>query len=88
VTAPQENPANGAVDPFADLSKLRLDQSFVEAGGAKKILTTVPVRKPRQQDFVRVHPDPAFREAFPIIELKDDREHYLVTSPPRCPPRS
>jgi hypothetical protein len=76
---PKENPVNDAVDPFADLSKLRLDQAFVETAGAKKILTTVPVRKPRQQDFVRVHADPAFREAFAIVELKDDRERYLVT---------
>lgn len=25
-----------------------------------------------------MHPDPAFREAFAVIELKEDREHYLV----------
>jgi hypothetical protein len=28
---------------------------------------------------VRVHPEAAFREAFAIVELKDDRERYLVT---------
>ena len=43
-------------DPF-DLANLRLDQSFVETAGVKKLLTTVPVRKPNPQDFVRVHPD-------------------------------
>jgi hypothetical protein len=26
-----------------------------------------------------VHPDAAFREAFAVIELKDDRERYLIT---------
>jgi hypothetical protein len=41
-------------DPF-DLSKLRLDQSFVESAGVKKLLTTVPVRKPEKQTFIRVH---------------------------------
>ena len=45
-------------DPF-DLSKLRLTQDFVETGGVKKLLTTVPVRKPAPQDFIRVHPDRA-----------------------------
>jgi hypothetical protein len=30
-------------DPF-DLSKLRLTQDFVETGGVKKLLTTIPVR--------------------------------------------
>src|SRR6478609_4411349 len=45
-----------APDPF-DPENLRLDQSFVETSGVKKLLTTVPVRKPNNQDFVRVHPD-------------------------------
>ena len=40
----------------------------------------MPVRKPGAQDFVRVHPDPAFRDNFPIIELKDEREEYIVTA--------
>ena len=72
-----DNPATD--DSFPDLSKLRLSQEFLETAGAKKILTTVPVHKPRKQDFVRVHPDKAFREAFAIVELKDDRERYLIT---------
>jgi hypothetical protein len=79
---PQPNkPAAETTDQFPDLSALRLSQDFLETGGAKKILTTVPVRKPRPQDFVRVHPDASYREPFAVIELKDDREHYLVTAP-------
>jgi hypothetical protein len=77
MTAPKEKP-QPAIDAFPDLSKLRLSQEFLETAGAKKILTTVPVRKPRAQDFVRVHPDAEFREAFAVIELKDDRERYLI----------
>jgi hypothetical protein len=61
-----------------DLDKLRLDQSFVESAGVKKLLTTVPVRKPAQQDFIRTHSDPQYRANLAIIELKDDRETYLV----------
>jgi hypothetical protein len=68
-----------APDPFAP-ENLRLSQSFIETAGVKKLLTTVPVRKPSPQDFVRVHPDAAYRENFPIIELKDEREEYIVTS--------
>ena len=65
---------------FGDLSKLRLDQSFANTAGVKKLLTTVPVRKPNRQDFVRVHPDPDHRlTPAAIIELKEDRETYLVT---------
>jgi hypothetical protein len=66
-----------APDPF-DLAKLRLSQNFNEAAGVKKLLRTVPVRKPNKQDFVRVHPDARFRENFAMIELRDDREEYLV----------
>jgi hypothetical protein len=66
-------------DPF-DPESLRLDQTFTEGAAVKKLLTTIPVRKPNRQDFVRVHPDPAWR-ATPvgILELKEDRETYLVT---------
>jgi len=62
------------VNPFGDLSKLRLDQSF-DTVGVKKLLTTVPVRKPNKQDYVRGHDDPAYRlTPAAIIELKEDRE--------------
>ena len=72
-------PQAPAPDPF-NPTNLRLSQSFVETAGVKKLLTTVPVRKPSPQDFVRVHPDPAYRENFPIIELKDEREEYIVVA--------
>jgi hypothetical protein len=70
-------PQAPAPDPF-NPANLRFSQSFVETAGVKKLLTTVPVRKPSPQDFVRVHSDPAYRENFPIIELKDEREEYIV----------
>jgi hypothetical protein len=65
-------------DPF-DLNLLRLNQSFFEKAGVKKLLTTVPVRRPSPQDFVRVHTEPGYRAALALIELKDDREVYLLT---------
>ena len=65
-------------DPF-DLSKLRLTQDFVETGGVKRLLTTVPVRKPAPQDFIRVHPDSSYRAAVALVEFRDERETYLVT---------
>jgi len=64
---------------FDDPSALRLDQSYADTVGVKKLLTTVPVRKPGRQDFVRVHPDPSYRlTPAAIIEVKEDREVYLV----------
>ena len=66
-------------NPF-DPAALRLDPSYVETVGVKKVLTTVPVRKPGKQEFIRVHPDPAYRlSPAGIIELKAEREAYLVT---------
>jgi hypothetical protein len=64
-------------DPY-DLGNLRLSQSFTETAGVKKLLTTVPVRKPHKQDFVRVHPNKDYRADVLLIELKEDRETYLV----------
>jgi hypothetical protein len=69
--------ADAPLDPF-DPANLRLDQSFSETVAVKKLLTTIPVRKPSRQTFFRVHPDPEYREVFPIIDLKDDREEYIV----------
>jgi hypothetical protein len=70
-------PLEAKADPF-DLASLRLDPSFVETAGVKKLLTTVPVGRPSQQDFVRVHPDPAFRDSFATIAWKEDRELFIV----------
>jgi hypothetical protein len=67
-------------DPF-DPTLLRLDQSYLEGGASKKLLTNIPVRKPSDQDYFRVHPDPEFRMTAALIVLKDDRESYLVTQP-------
>jgi hypothetical protein len=64
-------------DPFTNLESLRLDQSFVETTGVKKLLKTVPVRKPGPQDFVRTHPQHRLSPAA-LIELRDDREIYFV----------
>src|SRR5262245_11135877 len=62
-----------------DPASLRLDQSFADTVGVKKLLTTVPVRKPHRQEFVRVHSEDAFRlTPTVIIEVKEDREVYLV----------
>ena len=67
-----------ATDPY-NLDNLRLSQSFTETAGVKKLLKTVPVHKPNPQDFVRVHPSPEYRDNFPVIELKDEREEYVIT---------
>ena len=69
---------DSATDPFADLEALRLDQNYAETAGVKKLLKTVPVRKPGSQDFVRTHPEHRLAPAA-LIELRDDRETYFVS---------
>jgi hypothetical protein len=64
-------------NPF-DLAKLRVSQNFLETTNVKKLLTTIPVRKPGPQDFVRVHVSTKYRDLMAILELKEDRESYLV----------
>ena len=66
------------VPDLFDPARLRLSQDFADGLGVKKALITVPVRKPDRQWFIRVHPDPAYRMPVAMLELKDDREIYLV----------
>jgi len=61
-----------------ELTELRLSQDFQSAIGVKKRITTIPVRKPTRQEFVRVHPDPAYHLETAVVELKAERETYVV----------
>ncbi|WP_291321504.1 hypothetical protein [Desulfonatronospira sp.] len=65
-------------DMIFNVDSLRLSQDFNSLAGVKKMITTVPVRKPNRQDFVRVHPSDDWQLQTAILELKEDREHYLV----------
>ena len=59
-------------------ASLRLDQSYSEAAvGVRKVLGTVPVRKPVKTDFFRVHPS-YLLDCF-CVELKEEREIFFVT---------
>ena len=64
-------------DPF-DLSRLRLSQDFASAVGVKRLITTVPIRKPSKEWFVRTRPDSAYWFPTTVLELKEDQEIYLV----------
>ena len=64
-------------DPF-EPENLRLSQNFGESLGVKKVLITIPKKKPSKEWWIRVHPDPDFRIETAVLELKEDREIYLV----------
>ena len=65
-------------DLFENLEQLRIDQNFSETIGVKKQITTIPVRKPHNQDFFRVHDDESYHLQTAILEIKEDRENYIV----------
>jgi hypothetical protein len=64
-------------DPF-DPAALRLSQDFGAALGVKKALLTIPVRKPDKVWWVRAHPGTDFQLQTAVLELKEERETYLV----------
>jgi hypothetical protein len=67
-------------DLFA-LESLKCDQDFTKLSGAKSLLTTVPVKKPSKEVFIRCHPSPDFRIQTLVLELKDDKDKaiYLLS---------
>jgi hypothetical protein len=61
-----------------DLNRLCVDPKYLETTSVKKLPSTPKIRKPRPQEFVRVHPDPKYRALMAFIELKEDNEVYVV----------
>lgn len=64
---------------FDNLDALRLGPDPATLDGVREVLATVPVRKPKKTEFVRVHPDPAMTLDTAVFEDKDERgETYFV----------
>ncbi len=61
-----------------NLDDLKMDQSFDQLAGVKKIITNIPIRKPARQWFVRVNPDPSFQLTVGALVLKEEQETYIV----------
>ena len=63
--------------PF-DLARLRVPTDYESDAAVKKLLTTVPVRRPHRQEWISVHPSELYREVLMAVELKEEREVYLA----------
>jgi hypothetical protein len=63
-----------------DLERLRLPQNFADQMGVKKVRTTIPIRRPDRQWWIRVHPEETWRMPVYLLQLKEDRdrETYVV----------
>jgi hypothetical protein len=72
-----ETPSPVSPDPF-NAKALRLPPAFEHNAGVRKVISTIPVRKPHGQEWIRVHPGEEFSGNFGVIILKDDNEYYLL----------
>jgi hypothetical protein len=70
---PSDPPAE--LDIFAKYALPKGQESVVTT---KKLITQVPVRKPGREQWVRTELNPERWHPFPLLELKEDGEMYLV----------
>ena len=64
-------------NPF-DPAALRLGADYGAGLGVKKVIATVPVRKPNRQEWFRVRSGDDWRITTCIFEAEADRETFLV----------
>lgn len=66
------------LDPF-DPDALRLSQDFLDDDVASEVLlASVEVRKPKNGEYFRVHPDQSYRLELGIINVEEERSTYVV----------
>lgn len=70
--------SNEAEDDIFNLKRLRLSQNIAEGTAVKKLIRTVPVRKPSPQDFVRARQGETWRLQTYVLITKEDKEVYIV----------
>jgi len=71
-----ENPQLSPVSDEIDLDSIRLTQHFSGQGSVKKLLNTVPVRKPNRTQFFRTHPE--YRMDVMLLKYEETDELYVV----------
>ena len=73
-TMPQAVTSSSALD----LNSLRLPANYGATLGVKKLLTNVPVRKPRKPQFFRTHQSADMVFGGMLLQQKEKDESYLV----------
>ncbi len=73
----QPNQASGI---FSDIETLRLDPADFAVSSAE-IAATVPVRKPKRDEYFRVNPDPLMSMATSVYIDKDEGDTYYLVAP-------
>ena len=61
-----------------DLDSIKVNQNFHDQIGVQKKIVHVPIRKPKKQEFIRVHSSSSYRCDFLLLESVMDRETYIL----------
>lgn len=84
---PTENPINPTTETLPpatvpanldDFAAFALPSGRESVVAAEKLITQVPVKKPSREWWVRTSPDLETWRAWPVLELKEDGDTYLV----------
>ena len=78
-TTPTPPASTGAAPNPFDPESLRISQDFAASGGAQTLFNRIPVRKPDRQEWFRVHPGEDMRLDMAVVELKEEREVFVLT---------
>jgi hypothetical protein len=68
-------------DFFANLEAIRLAPEETGEIGTREVLVRVPVRRPRRDEFIRCHPDPAMSLAVTIYVDRDEQDEVFFVAP-------
>jgi len=71
-------PSKGTLSGI-DLEGLRLPSGGLDSVSTKKILNIVPVKRPNKQEFFRIKSGDEWVFQTMVLELKEDRETYIVS---------
>ena len=66
-------------DPFNPVA-LRLGADYAEGLGVRKVISTIPIRKPNKSEYIRVRPGEEWQLQTAVLELEKgvERSTYLV----------
>lgn len=70
-----------ASDPFENLDSLRMSQDFAAQAEIRPVFTTISVRKPNRQEFIRVRCGNDWRFETGLFKDEESGEFYMVSPP-------
>lgn len=70
--------SDNRVEKKFNLAALRMKPEADHGLAVKQIIQKIPVKKPGKQEFISVCPSEAYSVTVGLLELKDERQYYLV----------